>query len=643
MSIAPVNPSSDNTTDLAFEYEPLDSSLSTTRLVILYPPSSSSSPSPSSSSSSTHDTIRCNIQQVNLNDKPKYAALSYLWGTQDLVVPILVNGKKFMVTQNLGNALKHIRHRTKIMMVWVDSISINQRDKIEKGTHVLRMARIYSQAAVVLSWLGTSEDDRDLALMKMFQIRQSISLKPFNWIGNTSYPSPCFQGLYEARLVDLDGIMSLPDKYSTSSTMDWDIKDRITSSIVNVLGLRYWKRVWVQQELLLARQVIFVCGDHDIDEPTFKEASSLQHLEVLPSRAETQARLLEVQRIHCWPLQLQHTLKELLFNATYRRQDTSADLFEASDERDNIYGFISMAKDARDLDICPNYSNAKGWEAVCQDVAVAYMKIGDVDILSYAGLRRSPRVSASWVVDWSADWNRRPGLTDGLSRALYPLIHAASSICVQGLYSATKGRRCEYTVSEALNQLEISGIEIGTVSYVEKSPDRLTKPMIDMQTLIRNWIQPSSNDLYGSENKAKEAALRSLVVDIGHSTMSSGPIGTDPRNLRWHARCDLLSTLDLLLSDKYMDKKALEPYEKAFRLFARQRPRIATKNGYIGLGPWDTEQGDVVCLLFGGSTPFVLRKSVNETFKLVGDAYIHGVMDGELMHSDLRKRQFKLV
>lgn len=40
--------------------------------------------------------------------------------------------------------------------------------------------------------------------------------------------------------------------------------------------------------------------------------------------------------------------------------------------------------------------------------------------------------------------------------------------------------------------------------------------------------------------------------------------------------------------------------------------------------------GDQVCILFGGNTPFVLRPC-NEYYQLVGECYIHGMMDGEAM------------
>ncbi len=42
--------------------------------------------------------------------------------------------------------------------------------------------------------------------------------------------------------------------------------------------------------------------------------------------------------------------------------------------------------------------------------------------------------------------------------------------------------------------------------------------------------------------------------------------------------------------------------------------------------------GDVVCLLRGGDVPFVLRRlsSGNGCYQLIGEAYVHGIMQGEI-------------
>jgi len=45
------------------------------------------------------------------------------------------------------------------------------------------------------------------------------------------------------------------------------------------------------------------------------------------------------------------------------------------------------------------------------------------------------------------------------------------------------------------------------------------------------------------------------------------------------------------------------------------------------------EENDVVCVFWGAQTPFLLRKKQNEVetrWELVGECYVHGIMDGKL-------------
>lgn len=64
--------------------------------------------------------------------------------------------------------------------------------------------------------------------------------------------------------------------------------------------------------------------------------------------------------------------------------------------------------------------------------------------------------------------------------------------------------------------------------------------------------------------------------------------------------------------------------------------------GYIGLVPGSTQQGDLICIMYGSKSPFVLRKTVSrnvhawqdeeDLFSLIGEVYSHGVMHGEAMN-----------
>lgn len=85
------------------------------------------------------------------------------------------------------------------------------------------------------------------------------------------------------------------------------------------------------------------------------------------------------------------------------------------------------------------------------------------------------------------------------------------------------------------------------------------------------------------------------------------------------------------------------------------RKLFVTKTGFLGLGPKEAKIGDEVFVLKGGRVPFVLRREEkliytftksraeggqigdrvgNPAFTLIGDCYVHGIMDGEACSGD---------
>jgi len=67
--------------------------------------------------------------------------------------------------------------------------------------------------------------------------------------------------------------------------------------------------------------------------------------------------------------------------------------------------------------------------------------------------------------------------------------------------------------------------------------------------------------------------------------------------------------------------------------------KTAERVGRMGVGPYCTQPGDVVVLLFGAVFCVVLRRVGDERgqqqqqqhYRLVGDAYVHGIMQGKLV------------
>ncbi|KAK0639772.1 hypothetical protein B0T16DRAFT_338954 [Cercophora newfieldiana] len=72
-------------------------------------------------SGSGSDPIYCSLCIVSLHDRPKYEALSYVWGPPEPSHLIRLDGQPFRVTSNLYAALKRLRLPHSRRTLWVDA------------------------------------------------------------------------------------------------------------------------------------------------------------------------------------------------------------------------------------------------------------------------------------------------------------------------------------------------------------------------------------------------------------------------------------------------------------------------------------------------------------------------------------------
>lgn len=89
-----------STIDL-FQHESLDGRRMSFRLLTLFPKDGSK--------------IECELHNTSILDSEPYEALSYTWGSDQMVEPITVNGKTLWITDNL-HAVSNDRgtHREKV-------------------------------------------------------------------------------------------------------------------------------------------------------------------------------------------------------------------------------------------------------------------------------------------------------------------------------------------------------------------------------------------------------------------------------------------------------------------------------------------------------------------------------------------------
>jgi hypothetical protein len=123
-----------------YQYDPI-ARPDTSRLLVLEP-------------GRAQDPLVGSLTTLDLRKPVSYEAVSYTWGKDGVVDQITLDGKRLDLTPNLGAALRRLRRADASRVIWVDQISINQKDTVERGSQVGLMNSIYRRATRVLVWLG---------------------------------------------------------------------------------------------------------------------------------------------------------------------------------------------------------------------------------------------------------------------------------------------------------------------------------------------------------------------------------------------------------------------------------------------------------------------------------------------------------
>jgi hypothetical protein len=294
----------------------------------------------------TDSEVRCELVYRSLDENPAYAALSYVWGDTEPAQRIFVDGKDVSVAPNLYGALRRLRHTG--CDIWVDALCINQQNNIEKGAQVQLMARIYQQADNVISWLGEGGDGVDVAV-DFFRLLKDELHKP------------------------TDSFMR-----TLQSEEEWLITTWL--AVRQLLQHPYWGRVWILQEVLLAKNPVLYAGEESCP----MDVLQLLLVGIGPQTAIALSKAAR-EALFFPGVELARGLS-LLYNGPFRggKKMTLMDTLvlarerRATNPRDYIYGLLSLVDNHA---IVPDYSASV---ATVYTELVGYMieQDGTLDILS---------------------------------------------------------------------------------------------------------------------------------------------------------------------------------------------------------------------------------------------------------------------
>lgn len=591
------------------------------------------------------DELRGTLQTHPLNAAPKYEALSYVWGPLDRTKSITCNGQDFNITDSLDIALRRLRLPEKPRHVWIDQICIDQDSVTERSEQVSIMRHIYSNAELVNAWLGPADPE---VVASAAGIISTLAIPKPSLFEKDYFPE-------DNELLDL----GLPTRASPA----WD-------ALNTMFNVPYFSRVWIIQEVAVASDFALLWGDIAISKHEFQTF-----------RLAALAHKLSDFDLEKGSPQLEWNTVALLYMGHYKVGEanllqlvSSVSTTHATDPRDKIFALIGLAGD-RFYDTVPNYNKSEA--EVFADFARAVIRSEtNLNVLDYSYVENPecPERLPLWAPRWhSDDYSHNhhlnkynftasrdapmvlgPPLSDrvlslrGLQVDLIREMHDRTAEIQQDFPAAVDMITNNVNVFNKRYGSEI----IRTVLLTMMAGHENSGPMIDQKIrrpiddeYLKNFITfflLSTIQAYVSQDGRKfdqrkyfelvRLAAKAIPLPVEPCWTSPEDFELMERMLRVlhphdprvvSADLDMLSRIDC---DLMMGPRR---FGEAVRASNGSRMFI-TETGYVGFGPRCMRPGDVVCVLFGGGTQYVVRPTAAaDEYLFLGSAYVYGLMDGE--------------
>jgi hypothetical protein len=289
--------------------------------------------------------VSCKLYVADLSDSPAYTALSYMWGRPHVTKIILVNDQLFEVRENLYNFLYEASNGSHpdLGPMWIDAICIEQASIPERNHQVSVMGELYSNAMLAISWLGLETPDLSQAI---------------GWLNDFTLQPTKGEVEVEQNIATVRAVRELYDH-------------------------DYWKRLWIIQEVVLARDVQVWCGRHHLSllilYSATKQTPKLWR-RVLYTRignVNLAAKRVLDRRYSSHEMRMnsgEGTSPSNVSEATNKGENDLCSLLKVTglahceDPRDGLFGILSILSPSvkQLLDIQPDYS--KDREAIVLDV-----------------------------------------------------------------------------------------------------------------------------------------------------------------------------------------------------------------------------------------------------------------------------------
>ena len=306
-----------------------------------------------------------------------------------------------------------------------------------------------------------------------------------------------------------------------------------------------------------------------------------------------------------------------------------ASFCDATDKRDMIYAMLGMATDAERALLYVSYTESTS-EVYHRTAKLLVEQGSGIELLYEAACYSYLKGLPSWAPNWAGD---RPLETLGRTYKSgdEPTFRAAGSA------------KCRISISPDTRLLYVRAIHVDTIKVVTEPLKFYDNTSLDMKRFNSLWafeqasralVQNNAHNIrYSTADRIENALWRTLVCDVTKNAAGDltrpAPSSFANSYLAFLRLQDLVTDPNTSIIERTMRES--QPFMRAFEPSARGRRFCVTLDGFVGLVPARAQKGDGICVFLGGAVPFVIRDTNNGNASLVGDCYVHGLMDGEAL------------
>ena len=646
--------------------------------------------------------LAATLSHHQLDNCPPYAALSYRWGDEKKTHPIhvtfpgIAHAVSVPIPVNLHAALTRIRPLLQVpgqatMPIWTDALCINQADGDEKSVQVDQMGHIYRRAACVYIFLqedlpsaapgsglggpfgggfggdfggfpigssnGSDSGQAELGMRyakRLARLIAPVSAEIDSLVKGRPEAEwlPLQRERIKAFVRSLLAAQPQADMFrgfggGSGSNSEWFIDFAALKALFRQVS--WWRRVWVVQESVLARERVVLLGKERCEWEDLRLAQralvwmSVTQEEVVSDYGAIggansvyhHVNVIGSTTMHFWSLEgmfrksvdeakrgisqgevpedsIGIPLLDVLLSTTSGGEKS----VEASKPLDRIYGLRGLVR-SKDRDKIPvSYPNMTLPKILFIVGKLLLEKYGPVIMAYCRPTDYSPELP-SWAPDMVSTMGPLIGERTEPGREVY---HASRD---------TQWVPTEFPAAVYDNRtITLRGVFIGTVAEIG-SAFRTWPEHPQYLAECRSWFAELTR-MIQRHGAADPQLLADCLADLWRVPIADrGLLTREKREDAFRRGFEVLTSTATgaaftlpawLASESFM-------YRRAWLVYPRRA--FVDNAGRPGLGPKEVQAGDQLVIFTGAPAPFVVRGRGDGRFTMLGSVYVYGRMDGE--------------